>query len=79
MSGNFVIADFADGPPCVYQDTAARGQIVEDPDDIAAVTMMWDTLHSEALPALPPCSLSRKRPRHGPERRRLAQGDLQHR
>lgn len=50
MSGNFVIADFADGPPCVYQDTAARGQIVEDPDDIAAVTMMWDTLHSEALP-----------------------------
>jgi transcriptional regulator with XRE-family HTH domain len=50
MSGNFVIADFADAPPCVYQDTAARGQIIEDPDDIAAVTTMWDTLHSEALP-----------------------------
>ncbi len=50
MSGNFVIADFADAPPAVYQDTAARGQIIEDPDDIAAVTMMWDTLNSEALP-----------------------------
>jgi transcriptional regulator with XRE-family HTH domain len=50
MSGNFVIADFADAPPVVYQDTAARGQIVEDADDIAAVTMMWDTLNSEALP-----------------------------
>lgn len=50
MSGNFVIADFADGPSAVYQDTAARGQIVEDADDIAAVTVMWDTLNSEALP-----------------------------
>ena len=27
-----------------------RGQVIEDADDIAAVTMMWDTLHSEALP-----------------------------
>ena len=50
MSGNFVIADFADAPPAVYQDTAARGQIVEDADDIGAVTVMWDTLKSEALP-----------------------------
>ena len=50
MSGNFVIADFADAPPAVYQDTAARGQIVEDADDVAAVTVMWDTLQSEALP-----------------------------
>lgn len=50
LSGNFVIADFAEGPPAVYQDTAARGQIVEDADDIAAVTMMWATLNSEALP-----------------------------
>lgn len=50
MSGNFVIADFADAPPAVYQDTAARGQIIEDADDIAAVTTMWDTLNSEALP-----------------------------
>jgi transcriptional regulator with XRE-family HTH domain len=50
MSGNFVIADLTDGQPVVYQDTAARGQIVEDSDDIAAVAMIWDTLKSEALP-----------------------------
>jgi transcriptional regulator with XRE-family HTH domain len=49
MSGNFVIADFAEGPPAVYQDTAARGQIIEDPDDIAMVTVMWETLKAEAL------------------------------
>jgi len=50
MSGNFVIADLPDGAPVVYQDTAVRGQIVEDADDLAAVALMWDTLKSEALP-----------------------------
>ena len=49
MSGNFVIADFAEGPPAVYQDTAARGQIIEDSDDIAVVTVMRETLKAEAL------------------------------
>jgi transcriptional regulator with XRE-family HTH domain len=49
MSGNFVIADFAQGPPAVYQDTAVRGQITEDPDDIAKLTVMWETLKAEAL------------------------------
>jgi transcriptional regulator with XRE-family HTH domain len=50
MSGNFVIADMADGQSIVYQDTAARGQIVEDADDLAAVTLTWDTLQAEVLP-----------------------------
>lgn len=50
MSGNFMIADLSEGQPVVYQDTAARGQIVEDADDIGAVALMWDTLKSEALP-----------------------------
>ncbi len=50
MSGTFVIANFTDASPVVYQDTAARGQIVEDSDHLAAVTLMWDTLKSEALP-----------------------------
>jgi transcriptional regulator with XRE-family HTH domain len=50
MSGNFVVADLPEGHQVVYQDTAARGQIVEDSDDIAAVALMWDTLKSEALP-----------------------------
>jgi hypothetical protein len=30
MSGNFAIADFAEGTPAVYLGTAARGQITED-------------------------------------------------
>ncbi len=50
MSGNFVIAEVPDGQPVVYQDTAARGQIVEDAEDRAAVALIWDTLKSEALP-----------------------------
>jgi transcriptional regulator with XRE-family HTH domain len=50
MSGNFVIAEFDTARPIAYQDTAARGQIIEDADDIEAITVMWDTLKSEALP-----------------------------
>jgi hypothetical protein len=50
MSGNFMIAEFGQGPPLAYQDTAARGQIIEDQDDIGAIGVMWDTLKSEALP-----------------------------
>jgi transcriptional regulator with XRE-family HTH domain len=50
MSGSFVIAEFEKAPPIAYQDTAARGQIIEDADDIQAIMVMWDTLKSEALP-----------------------------
>ena len=50
MSGTFVIAEFEKAAPVVYQDTAARGQVIEDADDIEAVSIMWDTLTAEALP-----------------------------
>lgn len=50
MSGNFIIAEFDDSRPVAYQDTAARGQIIEDADDIGAISLLWDTLKSEALP-----------------------------
>ena len=50
MSGNFVIAEFTDRQPAIYQDTALRGQIIEDADDIEAIGLLWDTLLSEALP-----------------------------
>lgn len=33
-----------------YQDTASRGQIIEDADDLAAISLLWDTLNAEALP-----------------------------
>ncbi len=48
--GAFIIADFDDGPSVAYQDTAARGQILEDADDIAALVVAWDTIRGEALP-----------------------------
>ena len=49
--GAFVIADFPAGtPPVAYQDTASRGQVIEDEDDIETLGLLWDTLKSEALP-----------------------------
>jgi hypothetical protein len=50
MSGSFVIAEFEKAPAIAYQDTAARGQIIEGADDLEAIMVMWDTLKSEALP-----------------------------
>ena len=47
--GAFVIAEFADGPRVTYQDTAESGQIVESPEGIAALAILWDTLKSDAL------------------------------
>lgn len=48
--GPFIVADFDSAPSLAYQDTALRGQIIEDPDDISALMSLWDTLKSEALP-----------------------------
>jgi transcriptional regulator with XRE-family HTH domain len=45
----FVIADFADAPRVAYQDTAVRGQIIEDADDIAVLMSTWDRLRAETL------------------------------
>jgi hypothetical protein len=41
--GAFVIADLPGKPPIAYQDTASSGQIIEDADDIEALTMLWDS------------------------------------
>jgi hypothetical protein len=46
----FIIADFADAPHVAYQDTAVRGQVIEDSDDIAILIATWDRLRAEALP-----------------------------
>jgi transcriptional regulator with XRE-family HTH domain len=46
----FVIADFADAPRVAYQDTAVRGQVIEDSDDIAVLMASWDRVRAEALP-----------------------------
>ncbi len=50
MSGNFVLAEFDGAAPVVYQDTAARGQIIEDAAETEGVSLLWDTLLAEALP-----------------------------
>jgi hypothetical protein len=46
----FVIAEFDDGPSAAYQDTAVRGQVIEDADDIGVLVDTWDRLVAEALP-----------------------------
>jgi hypothetical protein len=48
--GPFVIADFADRAPVAYQDTAVRGMIIDDGDEVASLMVMWDTIKAEALP-----------------------------
>jgi transcriptional regulator with XRE-family HTH domain len=46
----FTIADLEDSPRVAYQDTAVRGQIVDDRDDVAVLMGIWDRLRAEALP-----------------------------
>src|SRR5215469_4425136 len=50
LLGAFVIADFASSPSIVYLETALTGLVVERAEDVAAVTLRYDTLRSEALP-----------------------------
>jgi hypothetical protein len=49
VNGAFVIADFADAPSIVYLETALTGLVVERPEDVAAVTLSYETLRAEAL------------------------------
>jgi transcriptional regulator with XRE-family HTH domain len=48
-AAGFVIADFAHAPRVAYQDTAVRGQIIEDANDIAVLMSIWDRLRAETL------------------------------
>jgi hypothetical protein len=50
LVGAFVIADFAKAPSIVYLETALTGLVVERAEDVAAVTLTYDTLKTEALP-----------------------------
>jgi transcriptional regulator with XRE-family HTH domain len=50
LNGAFVIAEFAKAPSIVYLETALTGLVVERPEDVAAVTLTYDTLKTEALP-----------------------------
>jgi transcriptional regulator with XRE-family HTH domain len=46
----FDIADIEGAPRVGYQETAVRGQVIEDADDVAILMATWDRLRSEALP-----------------------------
>ena len=48
--GAFVVAEFAGQPSVAYQDTALRGMIVDNADDVASLMVLWDTIKAEALP-----------------------------
>ena len=76
MSGNFVLAEFENSAPVVYQDTAARGQIIEDANETEGVSLLWDTLIAEALPRSASLELWRKWRRYGPEPHQMAEGQL---
>jgi hypothetical protein len=48
--GPFIVAELEGSAPVAYQDTAVRGQVLEDAEDIASLMVMWDSLKAEALP-----------------------------
>ncbi len=48
--GGFAIADFEDAPSVAYQESAAQGQIVREPEHVRTLMSRWTTLGTEALP-----------------------------
>jgi transcriptional regulator with XRE-family HTH domain len=50
MAGPIMIASCDGVPDVAYLDTAMEGQLVERPDDVAAVDVLFDSLRTEALP-----------------------------
>jgi transcriptional regulator with XRE-family HTH domain len=49
LLGPFVVASFADGPDTAYLDNALDGQVTERRAQVARVSLLYDTLRSEAL------------------------------
>ncbi len=50
LAGSMIIASFDGAPDVAYLDTALTGQLVEGPEDVAAIAVLYDTLRAEALP-----------------------------
>jgi transcriptional regulator with XRE-family HTH domain len=50
VNGAFLIADCKNAPSVVYLETALTGLVVDKPEDVAAVTLIYETLRGEALP-----------------------------
>lgn len=50
LLGAFAVAEFEDAPAIVYLETAAEGQVAEEPSMVAQVMLTFDSLRSEGLP-----------------------------
>jgi hypothetical protein len=50
LLGPFVIAGFTAAQDVVYLDNALAGHVIERPEDVKHVAMLYDTLRAEALP-----------------------------
>ncbi len=50
LLGAFVVAEFEQAPAVAYLETAAGGQISEEPSTVAQVLLTFDTLRSEGMP-----------------------------
>jgi transcriptional regulator with XRE-family HTH domain len=49
MLGPFVVASFESGPDAAYLDNALAGQVTERRKEVSRVSLLYDTLRSEAL------------------------------
>jgi uncharacterized protein DUF5753 len=49
LLGPFLLASFDNGPDAVYLDNALDGQITERRSQVGRVSLLYDTLRSEAL------------------------------
>jgi transcriptional regulator with XRE-family HTH domain len=50
LLGPFVLASFSSAQDVAYLDNALAGHVVERPEDVKHVAMLYDTLRAEALP-----------------------------
>lgn len=50
LTGAFTIASFNDAPDIVYLETAAEGQISDNPGTVRSCALAFDMLRAEALP-----------------------------
>jgi transcriptional regulator with XRE-family HTH domain len=57
MLGPFVVASFDAGPDAAYLDNALAGQVTERRKEVSRVTLLYDTLRSEALSPGASCEL----------------------
>ena len=49
LSGEFGILDFPGRPSVGYQEGAVRGMSLQEPEDVEALRIKWDTLNGEAV------------------------------